>query len=32
MLPPGTEAVIHVTIIDESPHAQGFVIIEARPR
>ncbi len=31
ILPPGTEAVIHLTITDEPPVAQAFVIIEARP-
>ena len=32
ILPPGTEAFIHLTITDEPPLAQAFVIIEARPR
>lgn len=32
MLPPDHEAVIHLTITDEYPLAQAFVIIEARPR
>ncbi len=31
ILPSGTEAVIHLTITDEPPLAQAFVIIEARP-
>ena len=31
LLPPGTEAFIHLTITDEPPLAQAFVIIEARP-
>ncbi|MNL76322.1 4'-phosphopantetheinyl transferase [compost metagenome] len=31
LLPPGHEAVIHLTITDEHPYAQAFVIIEARP-
>ncbi len=31
MLPQGHEAVIHVTITDEYPYAQAFVIIEALP-
>ena len=31
MTPPGHEAVIHVTLTDEHPLAQAFVIIEARP-
>jgi len=29
--PPGLEAFIHLTITDEHPLAQAFVIIEARP-
>jgi holo-[acyl-carrier protein] synthase len=28
--PPGTEAFIHLTITDEEPLAQAFVVIEAR--
>jgi len=31
LLPPGHEAVIHLTITDEFPYAQAFVIIEALP-
>lgn len=31
LLPPAHEAVIHLTITDEYPYAQAFVIIEARP-
>jgi holo-[acyl-carrier protein] synthase len=31
MLPAGHEAVIHLTITDEHPYAQAFVVIEARP-
>ena len=31
MIPPGHEPVIHVTITDEYPYAQAFVIIEALP-
>lgn len=31
ILPPGHEAVIHLTITDEYPLAQAFVLIEARP-
>jgi holo-[acyl-carrier protein] synthase len=31
MLPPGTEAFIHLTLTDEGPYAQAFVVIEARP-
>ena len=32
IMPPGTEAFIHLTITDEPPLAQAFVVIEARPR
>ena len=32
LLPPGTEPIIHVTITDEHPLAQAFVVIEARAR
>ncbi|MBD8553112.1 holo-ACP synthase [Rhizobium sp. CFBP 8762] len=31
MLPPGHEALVHVTITDDFPLAQAFVIIEAVP-
>jgi holo-[acyl-carrier protein] synthase len=31
MLPPGHRAVIHLTITDDFPLAQAFVIIEAVP-
>lgn len=31
MLPDGHEAVIHLTITDDFPYAQAFVIIEALP-
>lgn len=31
LLPAGHEAFIHLTITDEHPYAQAFVIIEARP-
>ena len=31
MTPPGHEAVIHVTLTDDQPWAQAFVLIEARP-
>lgn len=31
LLPSGHEAVVHVTITDEYPYAQAFVVIEARP-
>jgi holo-[acyl-carrier protein] synthase len=29
--PEGTHAMIHLTITDETPLAQAFVVIEARP-
>lgn len=31
MTPQGCEAVIHVTLTDDHPWAQAFVVIEARP-
>jgi len=31
MTPPGHEAVIHVSLTDDHPWAQAFVVIEARP-
>ena len=31
MTPPAHEAVIHVTLTDDQPWAQAFVVIEARP-
>jgi holo-[acyl-carrier protein] synthase len=31
LIPPGHEPYIHLTITDEAPLAQAFVIIEARP-
>jgi holo-[acyl-carrier protein] synthase len=31
LTPPGHKAVIHLTITDEAPYAQAFVIIEAVP-
>ena len=31
ILPPGTEPVIHLSMTDEMPLAQAFVVIEARP-
>lgn len=31
MTPPNHEAVIHVTLTDDHPWAQAFVVIEARP-
>ncbi len=31
MTPDGCEAVIHVTLTDDHPWAQAFVVIEARP-
>jgi holo-[acyl-carrier protein] synthase len=32
LMPPGHEPVIHLTITDEPPYAQAYVIIEARPK
>ncbi|WP_375461335.1 holo-ACP synthase [uncultured Enterovirga sp.] len=32
MTPEGCEALVHVSMTDEPPMAQAFVIIEARPR
>ena len=32
MTPEGHEAVIHVTLTDDHPWAQAFVVIEARPK
>ncbi len=31
MTPPGHEVIIHVTLTDDHPWAQAFVVIEARP-
>ena len=31
MTPPGYAAVVHVTLTDDHPWAQAFVVIEARP-
>ena len=31
MTPPGHEALVHVTLTDDHPWAQAFVVIEARP-
>lgn len=31
MTPPGHESLIHVTLTDDHPWAQAFVVIEARP-
>lgn len=31
LVPPGHEPIIHLTITDEYPYAQAFVVIEARP-
>ncbi|MGR6466192.1 holo-ACP synthase [Rhizobium sp. PAMB 3182] len=31
LTPPGHEAVVHLTMTDEPPYAQAFVVIEARP-
>jgi holo-[acyl-carrier protein] synthase len=30
MTPPGHEAIVHVTLTDDHPWAQAFVVIEAR--
>jgi holo-[acyl-carrier protein] synthase len=32
MTPPDHEAIIHVTLTDDHPWAQAFVVIEARPK
>ena len=32
LTPPGHHAVVHVTLTDDHPWAQAFVVIEARPR
>lgn len=32
MTPPGMEAVIHLSLTDDHPYAQAFVIIEALPK
>lgn len=31
LTPPGPEAVVHVSLTDDHPWAQAFVVIEARP-
>jgi holo-[acyl-carrier protein] synthase len=31
LIPPGMEAFIHVSLTDDHPYAQAFVVIEARP-
>jgi holo-[acyl-carrier protein] synthase len=31
IVPPGHEAVVHLTLTDDHPWAQAFVVIEARP-
>ena len=31
MTPPGHEAIVHVSLTDDHPWAQAFVVIEARP-
>jgi holo-[acyl-carrier protein] synthase len=31
MTPPGHHAIVHVTLTDDTPWAQAFVVIEARP-
>ena len=32
LTPPGHEPVVHLTLTDDHPWAQAFVVIEARPR
>tara|TARA_B100000378_G_scaffold9670_1_gene8249 strand:+ start:163 stop:576 length:414 start_codon:yes stop_codon:yes gene_type:complete len=32
MTPPGHTAIVHVTLTDDHPWAQAFVVIEARPQ
>lgn len=32
IVPPGHEAVVHLTLTDDHPWAQAFVVIEARPK
>jgi holo-[acyl-carrier protein] synthase len=32
MTPPGHAAIVHVTLTDDHPWAQAFVVIEARPK
>ena len=32
MTPPGHEAIVHVSLTDDHPWAQAFVVIEARPK
>jgi len=32
MTPDGCEAIVHVTLTDDHPWAQAFVVIEARPK
>jgi holo-[acyl-carrier protein] synthase len=32
IVPPGMEPFIHVSLTDDHPYAQAFVVIEARPR
>ena len=32
MTPPGHRAIVHVTLTDDHPWAQAFVVIEARPQ
>jgi holo-[acyl-carrier protein] synthase len=31
LIPPGMDAFIHVSLTDDHPYAQAFVVIEARP-
>lgn len=32
LMPPGMEPFIHVSLTDDHPYAQAFVVIEARPK
>ena len=32
MTPPGHQSIVHVTLTDDHPWAQAFVVIEARPQ
>ena len=32
LIPPGMEPFIHVSLTDDHPYAQAFVVIEARPK
>ena len=32
LVPPGMRPVIHLSLTDDHPYAQAFVVIEARPK